>query len=537
MLKILANIFNKNRITIIVLALLTIISSLVSIISPYLSGELFDALSSQGDILLIRKYLIFIIMAGSLNIAIGYCYQLLSSKLIIKNIFDYRQELLHHLRKIPFLDYKKFEPTYLNERTRKDISEIVNFIVVNHINFFIKGMMLIVYIVSIAYLDRSLLICIIVIAPMYLLIYRKYSENLYQTSIETKEKENKFFNVYNEQLVMMEEIRVDSKFTNHDIYIKKNFFDYFRVFAKNISLVTRFNSIESVISVLFQAFLLCFGTHNILRGNMTIGGLMIINSYFSAIIGIINYYVSFGKEYQASRASYDRLQMIMSYEEEDDGNIKPENIFCISGDLNFAYEKEKKILINKRFCVNKGEVFGIIGKNGSGKTTMTKLLVGLYPISQSCKLAFNNIAIEKINMAFIREIKISYVMQNPKMTNKTVSELFEEIDGDVSYERIKESFADLTKEKGVEILYAIREYWNKSYYSLSEGERQFVAIVRALYKNPEILILDEPSSSLDAFRQKWLLSLIEEIKDNRIIILISHDTEFQNICDKCIYLS
>ena len=139
-------------------------------------------------------------------------------------------------------------------------------------------------------------------------------------------------------------------------------------------------------------------------------------------------------------------------------------------------------------------------------------------------------------MEYMRGNKISYVMQNPKMTKKSVSGLFEEIDCEITYETVCQSFSFLSNSLRELVLKTIKEFWLKPFYSMSEGERQFITIIRALYKNPEILIMDEPSSSLDSLRQQWLLDLISEIKKDRMVIIISHDMALQDVCDKYIFL-
>lgn len=115
MLKILFNIIKNNKGAVIALALLTFVSAATSLITPYLSGTFIDILSGQEGTLSVEKCISGIIISGGVGIAVGYFYQLISSKLIVKSIFDYRQELLTHLRRIPFLEYKKFESAYLNE--------------------------------------------------------------------------------------------------------------------------------------------------------------------------------------------------------------------------------------------------------------------------------------------------------------------------------------------------------------------------------------------------------------------------------------
>lgn len=177
--------------------------------------------------------------------------------------------------------------------------------------------------------------------------------------------------------------------------------------------------------------------------------------------------------------------------------------------------------------MKKGEAFGIFGKNGSGKTTAVKLLIGLYPTSENGEVTFNGVDINKLDMEYMRGNKISYVMQNPKMTKKSVSGLFEEIDCEITYETVCQSFSFLSNSLRELALKTIKEFWLKPFYSMSEGERQFITIIRALYKNPEILIMDEPSSSLDSLRQQWLLDLISEIKKDRMVIIISHDNNYE----------
>ena len=103
MLKILFNIIKKNKGAVIALALLTFVSAATSLITPYLSGTFIDILSGQEGTLSVEKCISGIIISGGVGIAVGYFYQLISSKLIVKSIFDYRQELLTHLRRIPFL--------------------------------------------------------------------------------------------------------------------------------------------------------------------------------------------------------------------------------------------------------------------------------------------------------------------------------------------------------------------------------------------------------------------------------------------------
>ena len=90
-------------------------------------------------------------------------------------------------------------------------------------------------------------------------------------------------------------------------------------------------------------------------------------------------------------------------------------------------------------------------------------LVGLYPVNEESLVLYNKIPINDIDMEFLRKNKIAYVMQNPRMTNKTVSGLFEEIDNAITLDAIKHEFAYLSDDNKNTILLFLKEFWNKQY--------------------------------------------------------------------------
>ena len=138
MKKIFWEIYRKDKGKVILIAIMTVFTSALGIVLPYLNGKFIDNLINLKDVNQVLKIVAVIIILGAVNIAFNYVYQVISSKLIIKSIYDFRIEMLEHLRKIPILKYKEFDPVYMNERTRKDISEIVNLVVNNYVNVLLK---------------------------------------------------------------------------------------------------------------------------------------------------------------------------------------------------------------------------------------------------------------------------------------------------------------------------------------------------------------------------------------------------------------
>lgn len=340
MKKIFWEIYRKDKGKVILIAIMTVSTSALGIVLPYLNGKFIDNLINLKDVNQVLKIVAVIIILGAVNIAFNYVYQVISSKLIIKSIYDFRVEMLEHLRKIPILKYKEFDPVYMNERTRKDISEIVNLVVNNYVNVLLKVIIFIACLFVIGYLNISTLVCILMIIPIYVLVYNYYSKNIYDLSFKVKENENVFFQIYNEQLQLMEEIKIDSKYENHNRYVDGKFMKYYKSFAEYISLSTKFNTVESIISLIFQAVLFVFGAISIINNRMSIGDLTIINSYFAIMVGIVNYYVSLGKVYQEAKVSYDRIKNINGIQEEKQGGLDLDFITQVDANLNFSYRND-----------------------------------------------------------------------------------------------------------------------------------------------------------------------------------------------------
>lgn len=532
-------IYIKDRCKIILLAIMTVSTSTLGILLPYLNGKFIDNLINIKNVNHILKIVALIIILGVINIVLNYIYQIVSSKLIIKSIYDFRVEMLKHLRKIPVLKYKEFDPVYINERTRKDISEVVNFVVNNFVYIVLKIMIFIACLVVIGHLNISTLICVVMIIPVYVLVYNYYSKNIYDLSFKVKENENIFFQIYNEQLQLMEEIKIDSKYENHNRYVDCKFMKYYKSFGQYISLSTKFNTVESIVSLIFQAVLFVFGAISIINNKMSIGDLTIINSYFAIMVGIVNYYVSLGKVYQEAKVSYDRLKNINKIEEEEQGELTLDLITEVDANLNFSYKNGMDLIKNKKVKFETGRIYAVIGSNGIGKTTLVKLIIGIYHPNGNMKseIRYNNVPIKRINLEHLRGEKIAYVSQKHRMTNKKINELFYEIDKDITLDSIYNRLSYFNDEELIgNAIDDIKLFWNSAYYELSEGEKQILSIYRALCKKPKVLILDEPSSNLDFNKKTTLKKILIAIKEQMIVIVISHDKDFLDVSDEIIEL-
>ena len=224
--------------------------------------------------------------------------------------------------------------------------------------------------------------------------------------------------------------------------------------------------------------------------------------------------------------------------------------------IYFAYEKEKLILKNVDFELEKGDFVSLIGGNGVGKSTFLQLLVGiLKPIKgkvkykKGIKLAYVHqnpmihFSKDNVKEEFLESILESNLLNNNsvgfnketydnllKMTNEEFIE--SDILNGLEFDSIEFKFKELIE------FFDICDLIDKHPYDCSGGEQQKIVIVKALLKNADVLVLDEPTKGLDPISSKNLANILNSLRDNGITILMtSHDLDFvANNCKRCLML-
>ena len=200
-------------------------------------------------------------------------------------------------------------------------------------------------------------------------------------------------------------------------------------------------------------------------------------------------------------------------------------------DLCYSYEKGVEILKGISFCAHEGESIGIIGANGIGKSTLMKLMVGLY-LDYAGTLEVAGHAVNKKNLNHIRE-HIGYVFQDSD------SQLFlSTVEEDVAFGPRNYGFSEEEVERRVQEALSkvhIENLREKSNYKLSGGEKKLASIATILSMEPDIIIMDEPSIALDPRNRRNLIGILNEIKSLKIIT--SHDLDFvMDTCERVLLL-
>jgi ATP-binding cassette, subfamily C, bacteriocin exporter len=283
---------------------------------------------------------------------------------------------------------------------------------------------------------------------------------------------------------------------------------------------------SSTLSQLFTIILLWFGSYFVIEREITPGELMsfyaVIGYFTSPIAGL----VGANKQIQNALIAADRLFEIMDLEREETENkfkLTKEKI----GDISFknvSFRYGTRVEVFKKFNLNmkKGKITAIVGESGSGKSTLISLLQNMYPL-QNGTISFGDFDLQYIENKSLRQL-VSVVPQKIDLFAGDVIENIAVGEFQPDMERILSICKNIGILEFIETLpNGFNTYLGENGASLSGGQKQRIAIARALYKQPEILVLDEATSSLDSTSENYIQSTIRNLRtQHKTIILIAH---------------
>jgi len=284
-------------------------------------------------------------------------------------------------------------------------------------------------------------------------------------------------------------------------------------------------SSESV-SKVFTVILLWVGSYFVISNEITPGELLSFYAIIGYFMGPIASLIGANKSIQNALIAADRLFEIMDLERETTENkveLKRESLGDIKFEnIDFSYGTRKEVFSNFSFVIPKGKITGVIGESGSGKTTLASLMQKLYPLN-SGKITINDLDINHFTYESLRSI-VSTVPQQLSLFSGNIVENIAVGDLQPDMDRIVSIIQQLGLVAFVEKLpNGFNTQIGENGTLLSGGEKQRIAIARALYKNPEILVFDEATSSLDSLSEQYVKSVILDLKRNgKTILIIAH---------------
>lgn len=285
--------------------------------------------------------------------------------------------------------------------------------------------------------------------------------------------------------------------------------------------------------------ILFYGNYLLFKGDMNYGDLHQFNSYANIIYGPLLWITFIPRQISAFLTSLGKVLEILEEEPEVSDIGLPIDI-SIEGDVSirnvtFGYDSYNPVLENINFEVKKGEMIGIVGHSGCGKTTLINLLMRLYDVTEG-EIMIDGVNIKDISQNALRS-QIGVVLQETHLFSGSIRDNIKYAKPFASDEEVVNA---AKMANAHDFIVNLPEGYNtmvgEKGYSLSGGERQRVAIARALIHNPKILILDEATAALDTETEKLIQDAINKLSKDRTCFAIAHRLSTLRNADRLIVL-
>ena len=502
-----------------------VIYTLLGLATSIYVGKIVDYVipNGNGNLLTLLSVLMLIILVLSLFIdAVKTVYMLKTGiKIDTRLILGYYK----HLLRLPQSFFDSMRSGEIISRVN-DAVKIRSFI-----NETLVGLMVNIFTVIFAFALMftyywKLAVIMLAIIPLYVILYvlynrvnrvilRKGMEQAAELNAQLVESINTAGTVKRFGLEEYEDIKTENRFVT---YIKT-------VYKSSINALWA-NMGSSGISRLFTIILLWAGTFFVLDNIITSGELMSFYSLTSYFIGPIASLIGINRVYQDAKIAASRLFEIMDLDvEEVDGKIRfsKGQVGDITFEhVDFRYGTRTEVFKDFSVTFKKGQVNALVGESGSGKTTLAALLQNLYTL-QNGHVRIGGVDVRHIDNADLRSL-VCVVPQRIDLFEGTILENITLNDYNPDNARVLQLCKEVGMLEFIETLpLGFKTNIGENGVQLSGGQRQRLAIIRALYRNPEVLVLDEATSSLDSESEKSIKRIVSELRaQGKTVLLIAH---------------
>jgi ATP-binding cassette, subfamily B, bacterial len=300
-----------------------------------------------------------------------------------------------------------------------------------------------------------------------------------------------------------------------------------------------FSSAIEICMALTIAAVLTLGAYFLRGGQMSLGTLYVMY-YYTALLSQSLYAITYQvNQLQSATASIGRItELYHTPTALVDGPGVPLPIGPLSirfDDVSFGYTPEKKVLRDLSFELCAGKTLGLLGRTGSGKTTMTRLLYRAYDVQQGA-LQIGGVDVNQATLCELRS-RIGVVTQDVQLFHASIRDNLTFFDPGVSDERLEQVISDLNLAQWYASLPAgLDTILSGGGMTLSSGEAQLLAFARVFLQNPDIVILDEASSLLDPLTEKLIECAIARLLAGRTGMVIAHHLETVQHVDEILIL-
>ena len=519
---------------------LTIAGSFLGPLRPYLTKIAIDDYIAKGDLKGLAVISIFLAAAIILDGVKQYITTWWTQIIGQKAVFDIRMDIFTHLQKLPSRFYDRNPIGRLITRSTNDVESLNEMLSSGIITILGDILQLFFIVVLMVWIDWQLTLIVLSILPLMIyatITFKNRVRAAFQDVLTHLARLNTFFQEHITGVTIVQLFNLEEREFRKYAAINADHRD------ANIRTVFYFSIYYPLIEVLSAAaagLVIWYSGIRLLKADLTIGVVISFVQYIWLFFRPLQHLSDRFNVIQTAIASSDRIIRLLDEKEgiEDPSELHHILTFkesIVFNNVWFAYDQENWVLKDISFEIKHGEKIAIVGATGSGKTTLINILSKLYPFAKG-SVTIDGIPLQEIQEHSLRKL-VGVVMQDVFLFSGTIKENLAFGNPGVSDESIRDAAKIVGADRFIDQLPGNYEYKVlENGTGLSSGQKQLIAFVRALLYNPEILVLDEATSSVDTETETLIDSATARLMSNRTSIIIAHRLSTVQKADRIIVL-
>jgi ABC-type multidrug transport system fused ATPase/permease subunit len=509
----------------IVGALLVLITSLFALPQPLIMRYLVDDVILSRQVGLLALAILLLAGIALAEKLAGLLQQFYFARFEQEVTLDIQEDLFRHVLRFPKGFFDENQTGYLMARLSSDVeglrwffsSTIVH--IISNILRFAGGVVLLFY------LEWRLAIGVLVIVPGLVFCIRYFSKKVHVLSHQDMEQQANVTTQLQESLSSVSLIKAFSAEARSVKRFTSQLKEALDIALEQTTVTSVANLMINSMPGMAKIAVLALGAYWVIQGHWSLGSLLAFTAYLAYVFGPAQFLASANLQLQSARAALERVSALYDIIPEE-RMVDATKVERLTGEIefkniSFAYDAREPVLNDVSFRIQPGERVAIVGPSGVGKTTLLSLILRFYQPNTG-EIYFDGQPAQDYELGSLRQ-RLGYVAQSTLLLSGSIKENLRFGNPDASDEEVTRA----VKVAGIhDFIVSLPAGYETEIgeegVKLSEGQKQRLALARAIVKDPDILVLDEPTSALDSQTEKTIFQSLPSYTEGKTLFVVAH---------------
>ena len=503
-----------------------IIGSLIELAGPYLIRIAIDDYISQGDLSGLKVIALFYLGMLLLQAVINFSQTWLTQKIGQHVMYDLRTKIFSHLQRLPLAYFDRNPVGRLVTRTTNDVETLNNMLSSGVVTVFGDVFVLVGIVIAMLLFHWRLALLTLVVLPLVFLTSYLFRTHIRDSFRDVRTRIAAINSYLQENIAGMSTVQLFSREAKNFSHFDRLNVAYLQAYLRTIFYYAVFYPVIELIMSVSIALILWYGGLQVVDKTLTLGILVAFLQYVQRFFMPIRDLSEKFNLLQSAMAASERIfavfdtpvSMLRPADSVLPAAAKGEIVFQ---NVSFGYQPDNLVLKNLNLTIRPGEKVAVVGATGAGKTSLINLIPRMYePTSGTIYL--DGVDTQRVSLTELRQ-RVRMVLQDVFIFSGTVEYNIRLGNEEISMERVIQAARDVHADEFIQKLpQGYQTELTERGGNLSVGQKQLLSFARALCFNPEILILDEATSSVDTETELFIRDAIRKLMHGRTSIIIAH---------------